>query len=144
LIAVDTSALLAILFGEPDDALYLDAIGAASEVALSAASLVELALVGASRAKLGRSLVFTFVADLEIVVVALDFAQAQLAADGFARFGKGRDRAGLNYGDCFSYALAKSLNAPLLFKGHDFSHTDVTPVIRIDPAQPNQTPSPRG
>jgi ribonuclease VapC len=141
-IVVDTSALLAVLFGEPDDALYLEAIGVATHVALSAASFVELALVGASRAELGRDLVITFVADLKIDVVPLDFAQAQLAADGFARFGKGRHRAELNYGNCFSYALAKSLNAPLLFKGDDFSRTDVALAIPRDP--PGQPPSPRG
>jgi ribonuclease VapC len=139
-IAVDTSALLAILFGEPDDALYLDAIGSATEIALSAASFVELALVAASRGRLGRDLVVSFVADLDIDIVTLDFAQAQLAADGFARFGKGRHRAGLNYGDCFSYALSKSLNAPLLFKGDDFSRTDVMPAIPC----PGQAPFLRG
>jgi ribonuclease VapC len=141
-IVVDTSALLAVLFGESDDALYLEAIGLATHVALSAASFVELALVGAARAELGRDLVITFVADLKIDVVPLDFAQAQLAAEGFVRFGKGRHRAGLNYGDCFSYALAKSLNAPLLFKGDDFLRTDVALAIPRKP--PGQPPSPRG
>jgi ribonuclease VapC len=141
-IVIDTSALLAILFAEPDDDLYLEAIGAATRVALSAASFVELALVGASRAELGRDLVITFVADLKIDVVPLDFTQAKLAADGFVRFGKGRHRAGLNYGDCFSYALSKSLDAPLLFKGDDFSRTDVTRAIPHE--RPGQPPSLRG
>jgi ribonuclease VapC len=58
--------------------------------------------------------------------VAVDRAQALLARDAFTQFGKGRAPAGLNYGDCFAYALAKALNRPLLFKGNDFEQTDIT------------------
>jgi len=61
--------------------------------------------------------------------VAVDSVQAYLARDAFARFGKGRAAAGLNFGDCFSYALARTTGRPLLFKGGDFSQTDVTPAV---------------
>ena len=61
--------------------------------------------------------------------VAVDDDQARLARDAFARFGKGRSPAGLNYGDCFAYALAKATGEPLLYKGNDFTHTDITPAL---------------
>lgn len=64
-----------------------------------------------------------------LVVVAVDHRIASIAADAFAQFGKGRHPAGLNYGDCFAYALAKSLNAPLLFKGDDFARTDIASAV---------------
>jgi len=76
------------------------------------------------------------VADLDDVLaaaavrsVAVDSVQAYLARDAFARFGKGRGAAGLNFGDCFSYALARAMDRPLLFKGDDFSQTDLTPAL---------------
>ena len=64
----------------------------------------------------------------EIVVVPVDREQALLAREALRRFGKGRHKAGLNFGDCFSYALAKQTGEPLLFKGKDFSQTDITPA----------------
>jgi ribonuclease VapC len=64
-----------------------------------------------------------------VEIAAVDAELARLAADAFARFGKGRHRAGLNYGDCFAYALAKARRAPLLFKGDDFVHTDIEPAL---------------
>ena len=69
------------------------------------------------------------VADIGIEIVAFDQAQARIAREAFRRFGKGRHRAGLNLGDCLAYALAKTLAAPLLFKGNDFSLTDVKPAL---------------
>ena len=69
-----------------------------------------------------------FLATASIELVALDAAQARLAREGFRRFGKGRHPAGLNLGDCFSYALARALGEPLLYKGDDFLRTDVRPV----------------
>jgi ribonuclease VapC len=72
-----------------------------------------------------------FVRDAGIEVVPVTEDHARLAREGFARFGKGRHAAGLNFGDCFSYALAKASGHPLLFKGNDFSHTDVK-VVAIE------------
>lgn len=126
---VDTSALLAILFGEGDEDLYLDAIGGVAACRLSTVSYVELNMVAMSRPVAGREVVARFLLDLQVEVVPVDLDQAELAVVAFERFGKGRHHAGLNFGDCFAYALARSLHAPLLFKGDDFGHTDVTPVL---------------
>ncbi len=68
---------------------------------------------------------FQLLATLGLAIVAFDEIQAELAREGFRRYGKGRHAAGLNFGDCFAYALAKALDAPLLFKGGDFAKTDV-------------------
>ncbi len=73
----------------------------------------------------GRTILDAWIAARRIAVVPVDHTLAQIAADAFARYGKGRHPAGLNFGDCFAYALARSLNAPLLFKGDDFARTDV-------------------
>ncbi|MGV2901532.1 type II toxin-antitoxin system VapC family toxin [Microbacterium sp. AGC62] len=123
---VDSSALVAILLDEPEAprfAAYL----ATEEVSLSAASLTETLLVLRGRAEerivheLDEMLRVT-----EVSIVPLDERQARLAGDAYARYGRGSgSRARLNYGDCFSYALAITRDEPLLFKGDDFVHTDV-------------------
>ena len=124
---VDTSALLAVLFGEPERDAFIDLLADADDPIVSAASLVEASIVVQSRTGDGG------VGDLDgllaaasVRCVAVDQAQALLARECFARFGKGRSAAGLNFGDCFSYALAKVMDRPLLFKGSDFDKTDVT------------------
>ena len=126
---VDSSALVAILLDEPEAprfAAYL----ATEEVSLSAASLTETLLVLRGRAEerivheLDEMLRVT-----EVSIVPLDERQARLAGDAYARYGRGSgSRARLNYGDCFSYALAITRDEPLLFKGDDFIHTDVRRV----------------
>lgn len=123
---VDTSALMAIILGEPDAERFLAAMSGSPELAVSAASLVESLIV--AEAKGGREAtedLYALLADLECDVVPLDEEQAIVAADGWRRFGKGRHPAGLNLGDCYSYATAKVLGRPLLFKGQDFMQTDV-------------------
>lgn len=127
---LDTSALLAVLLGEPERDRFIAALADAEDPLISAATLVESSIV--MRAKTGDG----GVADLDDVLaaaavrsVAVDSVQAYLARDAFARFGKGRGAAGLNFGDCFSYALARAMDRPLLFKGDDFSQTDVTPAL---------------
>ena len=126
---IDPSALVAILLQEDDARVYVDAIAGASEARLSAASYVELSLVGLSRGARGRQEVDETLRDAAIEVVAFDVDQARIAADAFARFGKGRHPAALNLGDCFSYALARTCRQPLLFKGRDFTLTDVASAL---------------
>ena len=125
---VDTSAIMAILLAEPDAARYARAIGAADVRLISAATVLECSIVAIARFGSDATLA-AWMADHGFEVVAVDAAQAGLARDAFLRFGKGRHPAGLNYGDCFSYALTKSTNEPLLFKGNDFPLTDLTPAL---------------
>jgi ribonuclease VapC len=121
---VDTSALMAILLQEQDARTYADAIAGASTV-LSAASYVELTIVALSRGLRGRAELEAMLTDAVIDIVPVTVDQAHLAADAYERYGRGRHPAGLNFGDCFAYALAMSRSEPLLFKGEDFASTDV-------------------
>lgn len=126
---IDTSALLAILLGEPDSGRYEDAIAGAWPRRMSAIALLEAAMVVESRsgAKAGHELdVLLEKAAVELVPVTSEHANAARLA--WRRFGKGNHRAALNFGDCFAYALAKTTGEPLLFKGEDFSHTDIEPA----------------
>jgi ribonuclease VapC len=123
---LDTSALLAILLREPDAARFASAIEAASVVRMSAANYVEAAIyVDRNGDEVRRAMLDTFLAEFSIHIEALTAAQALLARQAFVLFGKGRHKAGLNFGDCFSYALARAYREPLLFKGGDFGHTDM-------------------
>lgn len=101
-------------------------LGVLSKRSLSAASLVEASLVIESRkGDLGRIDLDLLVHDAGLEIVPVSEAQAEIAREAFRRFGKGRHPARLNFGDCFSYALAKSLGEPLIFKGQEFSKTDL-------------------
>lgn len=123
---LDTSALLAILRDEPERRSFNAAIEAAASRSVSTATFVEASIViGARYGGDGLRDLDLFIAKAEIALVPVDAEQAHVARDAFLRFGKGRHPAGLNYGDCFSYALAKTLGEPLLYKGDDFSRTDV-------------------
>lgn len=122
---VDTSALVAILLQEEDAQTYSDAIAGAATAALSAASYVELVIVSLSRGARGRAELEMTLAEAAIEIAPVTLDQARLAAGAYERYGKGRHPAGLNFGDCFAYALAKSRGEPLLFKGSDFALTDV-------------------
>lgn len=127
MIVLDASALIAILLGESTAVTLAEAIQRNAPRLLSAASLVEASQVIESRKGEagGRELdLLIYRAGIEIVPV--DAAQAEVARAAFRQFGKGRHPAGLNYGDCFSYALAKVSEASLLFVGDDFSRTDLT------------------
>jgi len=127
---IDTSALLAILFDEPERRAFNEAIDAAESRVMSAATFVELSIVIESRVGAeGLRDLDLFIERAGIELAAVDAEQAQAARRAFSRFGKGRHRAGLNYGDCFPYALATVLGEPLLYKGDDFPHTDVTPFV---------------
>ncbi len=123
---VDTSALIAILRDEPERAEFVDLLASADDPLISAATLVEASIVMA--AKVGDD----GIADLDQLLqiagvrcVAVDADQASAARDAWARYGKGRSPAGLNFGDCLSYALAATTDRPLLFKGDDFAKTDI-------------------
>jgi ribonuclease VapC len=123
---IDTSVLVAILLDEPDRDNFLRAIDAAAARRISAMSKLEtgIVMVGRKGPAAGRE-VDLLIAKLAATVVPFDEHQADIARDAFARYGKGRHRAGLNFGDCASYALAIAEAEPLLLKGTDFGATDV-------------------
>jgi ribonuclease VapC len=124
---IDTSALLAILQDEPERRSFNEAIEAAESRSLSVATLVEASIVIEARyGAEGVRHLDRLLDRATVQVVPVDLEQGQLARQAFSRFGKGRHAASLNYGDCFSYALAQALGEPLLCKGEDFPLTDVT------------------
>jgi ribonuclease VapC len=130
---LDTSALLAVLQDEAERRSFNEAIEAADSVALSVASFVETSIVIEARhGAEGLRALDRFLERAGIVVAGVDLEQGRAARDAFSRFGKGRHAASLNFGDCFSYALATVLGEPLLFKGEDFARTDV-PRVEIPP-----------
>ena len=123
---IDTSAILGILLAEADASRYAQAIEAAPERKMSAASLLEAAIVIDNRGDALASREFDlFISRAGIEVEPVTFEQVRIARAAYRDFGKGRHPAGLNFGDCFAYALAKTLDQPLLFKGADFAMTDV-------------------
>jgi ribonuclease VapC len=123
---LDTSAAAAILFGEPEALHYIQLVHDAHRCLMSVANFVELSMVieGQIGADAGRQCDM-FLRRAGIVIEPVTVEQGQLARQAFLDFGKGRHPAGLNFGDCFAYALAKVTGEPLLFKGEDFSKTDI-------------------
>jgi ribonuclease VapC len=134
-VIIDTSALIAILRAEDDAAEMAHAIEKAHVRRISAASYLETAVViDASRDPIAsrRFDEMVDIADLHVEPVTYD--QARIARAAYRDFGKGSGhKAGLNFGDCFAYALAKSTGEALLFKGTDFGYTDVTPALPAAP-----------
>lgn len=124
MIVIDTSAVMAILLNEPEAKAFQSAIESSHPRRMSAGTLLELSIVTYGKMSEGVDL-GAFVYEAGIEVVAFDAELARLAAEAYRRFGKGRHRAGLNFGDCFAYALARRLDAPLLCKGEDFAQTDI-------------------
>lgn len=123
---VDTSAVIAVAFLEPGFEPLEAALVVADRSVISAATLLEASMVVHARgAEAGLKQLDELLSELAIDTVAVDLSQAFVARDAFIRYGKGNHPAGLNFGDCFSYALAKIRDEPLLFKGGDFSQTDV-------------------
>jgi ribonuclease VapC len=124
---IDTSAMVAILFNEDDAETYAEAITRADSCRISAATFVETAIVVEAQTKNngGRQL-DAFIRQAGIAIEPVTEEQAHIARQAFIDFGKGRHPAGLNYGDCFSYALSKATREPLLFKGKDFGKTDLS------------------
>jgi ribonuclease VapC len=125
-IVVDTSAFFAILADEPERPRFVEAIASADRCVISAATWVEISIVVSARfGPAGSHYLSAFLSRAGVDTLPLDREQADTAIDAYTRFGKGNHPAGLNYGDCFSYALASILNVPLLFKGDNFIHTDI-------------------
>jgi len=126
---IDTSALVAILYREPEAAAFVQLIHDADVCRMSVATHVELFLVVESQlGPEGARQAESFIRRAGIVLEPVTVEQDELARQAFVDFGKGRHPAGLNFGDCFSYALAKATGEPLLFKGSGFARTDILPA----------------
>jgi len=127
---VDSSAILAILFNESDTEIYANAIAEADACRISAANFVEVAIVVEAQTRASGSRQFdAFFRRAGIVIEPVTEGQAHVARQAYTDFGKGHHKAGLNFGDCFAYALAKTTGETLLFKGEDFKKTDITSAI---------------
>lgn len=127
---VDSSALIAILRNEPECVDFTERIAAADNVRISAATFVEVSVVvdALGSPRLSRRL-DAIIREGKFEIEPFTVEQASIAREAYADFGKGSGHeAGLNFGDCFAYALAFATGEPLLFKGDDFTHTDVTPA----------------
>lgn len=123
---IETSALVAMLTDEPDAERLEAAVEADVVRLMSAASYLETAIVIETRfGEPGGRELDLWLHRAAVDLVAVDADQAEIARVAYRTYGKGKHRAGLNYGDCFSYALAKVSNQPLLFKGDDFAKTDI-------------------
>lgn len=126
---LDSSALIAILFGEAGHLDLVDRILEADHVRVGAPTLVETSLVLSGRRRApARGEVEGLIKELGVTVVPFGESEWRLAVDAFAKFGRGRHPAALNFGDCLAYATATSLGDPLLFVGEDFARTDVMPA----------------
>ena len=125
-LVVDTSAAVAILTGEPEADHLIERLSATTPRLMSTATLLELSIVMEARfGPAGQGVVERFIRDGEIELVPVDRTHVDRALEGWRRFGKGRHKAALNFGDCFSYALAVASGHPLLYVGNDFPLTDV-------------------
>jgi len=123
---VDSSAMVAILYREPEAIDFAQLIHDAEVCRISVASYVELSMVIENQlGPEGMRQAEAFFRRAGIVIEPVTVEQGELARQAFLDFGKGRHKACLNYGNCFSYALAKATGEPLLFKGNDFSQTDI-------------------
>jgi ribonuclease VapC len=129
-VTVDTSALIAVLFAEPGYLDLVDAMLEADTLRVGAPTLVETSLVATSRQRrtprrVSDSLVTGLVTELGATVVPFGEAEWRRAAEAFVRYGRGRHKASLNFGDCLAYATAAVAGDSLLFVGDDFRHTDL-------------------
>ncbi|MEM9953632.1 MAG: type II toxin-antitoxin system VapC family toxin [Chloroflexota bacterium] len=127
---VDSSAVIAILFDEPEATAFIDMIHMATACHMSAANALEAAMVIDRRESVSLTRHydrFMEVANIQIAPVTTE--DVSFARHAYHQFGKGKHRAALNFGDCFAYALAKRLGLPLLFKGNDFIHTDIVSAV---------------
>ncbi len=130
---IDSSSLMAIVLAESDAYIYVDAIIQAVEsqtlIYLPASVLVEAGIVAEQRNSSEKLDAWLY--RLQPEIVSLDRPIAELARQAFRTFGRGRHKAKLNFGDCMSYATARYLGLPLLYKGEDFRRTDIQPVLRF-------------
>ncbi|MEI6334284.1 MAG: type II toxin-antitoxin system VapC family toxin [Methylococcaceae bacterium] len=126
---VDSSVLIAILLGEPEAGYYSKRLANTDDIYISAVSIVESSMV--IEYKRGEQGAKEFDELLKVItptIISFDSEQAKLARTAWRQYGKGRHPAKLNFGDCCSYAVAKYINKPILFKGNDFSRTDLIPA----------------
>jgi ribonuclease VapC len=130
-IVVDTSALMAILLDEPAAGACIACLKTTDNLVISAGTLAEALIVAVGRGV--RPEMERLIEALAIEVVAVTPAHARHCADAYQRWGKGSHPAGLNFGDCFAYALARQKDWPLLFVGNDFRQTDLRPAIATAP-----------
>jgi ribonuclease VapC len=130
-VIVETSALIAIVRREPERESFLAALDASPTNRISAASYVEAAIVvDATRDPVLSRYLDELLGASEIAIEPVTERQARIAREAYRDYGRGSGHpAGLNFGDCFAYALARDVGEPLLFKGADFRHTDVRPAI---------------
>lgn len=128
---VDASAVIAILRDEPDAPKYAVAIEAASRCRISAANFLEAAIViDGSRDPVASRRFDDLIREAGMAIEAVTEVQVRLAREAYRDFGRGSGHpARLNFGDCFAYALARTANEPLLFKGNDFLHTDIASAL---------------
>lgn len=132
---VDTSALVAILHDEPEATACIRAIYAAAQCRVSAASYLEAGIiVDRARSPVSSRRLDDLLREMHVLIEPVTEEQARIARAAYRDYGRGSGhRARLNFGDCFAYALARSTGEPLLFKGSDFVHTDITPALEPPP-----------
>jgi ribonuclease VapC len=129
---IDTSALIAVLFGEPEALSFTRAVADASRKLISSFNALETGIVvEARKGEVGGRELDLLLHRAQIEIVAMDADQTELARAAWRKYGKGNHPAGLNIGDCCAYALAKYSGEPLLFKGNDFSQTDIRAAIKL-------------
>ena len=129
---VDSSALIALVMQEAERDEITDTMLTAPSLKMSAATWFESCSVVDARKWAAASARFeTLVDEFEMEIVPVTAEQARMARTAYQRFGRGQHKAGLNWGDCFAYALAKITGEPLLFKGNDFSQTDIRPALPV-------------
>lgn len=127
MMAVDTSALMAIVLLEEDAAACAAALRTDDELVISAGTMAESLIVAGQRSVAAQ--MARLIEELGMEVAPVTLASSRRAAEAYARFGKGNHRAALNFGDCFAYEVAKERACPLLFVGKDFSRTDIKSVL---------------
>jgi len=130
---LDTSALMALLLQEPEAEQIAMVLSSATKLRMAAPNWLEATIAATvRRGEAGYRQFQLFLQRLGVEVVPCDATGAEIAFKAWLRYGKGRHPAGLNYGDCFAYALAKQLGEPLLFKGDDFSKTDIRSALEFE------------
>jgi ribonuclease VapC len=131
-VVVDTSALIALLLQESEAEQIAGVLSTAETIRIAAPNVLETTIVAiARRGEKGYAQLQIMLKRLDVEVVACDDVLVEIAIQAWQQYGKGRHPAGLNFGDCFSYALAKQLSTPLLFKGEDFSKTDLLSALDL-------------
>ena len=126
---LDTSAIMSILRQEDDAEQIAACVARASSVCISAVTRLEAFTVAMARGEIGSQKLAELLSQISPQVIAFDEVQSSLAVTAVKAFGKGHHAARLNFGDCCAYALAKSLNLPLLYKGNDFAQTDIASAL---------------